>query len=46
MIKITLKNKLFFVGKIDEIIEAIDDILIIYGEDATLLDIIEHSLKA
>lgn len=46
MIKITLKNKLFFVGKIDEIIEAIDDILIIYGENATLLDIIEHSLKA
>lgn len=46
MIKITLKHKLFFIGKVDEIIEAIDDILITYGENVTLLDVIEHSLKA
>lgn len=46
MIKVTVKNKMFFIGKIDEVIEAIDDILITYGEEATLLDVIECSLKS
>ncbi|MFA5524264.1 MAG: hypothetical protein WDA24_07885 [Tissierellales bacterium] len=45
MIKVTLENKIFFIGKIDEIIEAINIILATYGEDATLLDIIKCSLK-
>lgn len=46
MIKVTLKNRLFFIGKVDEIIEAIDYMIITYGEKATLLDVIEHSLKS
>ncbi len=45
MIKITTKNRLFLIGKAEEIIEAIDDMLIKYGENATLADIINHSLR-
>ncbi|SDY48984.1 hypothetical protein SAMN05660462_00191 [Proteiniborus ethanoligenes] len=45
MIKITLKDKLFFIGKAEEVIEAIDDLLVYYGENATLKEIIDHSLK-
>lgn len=46
MIKITLKDKLFLIGKAEEILEAIDDMLVKYGENAKIADIIEHSLKA
>ncbi|WP_352420046.1 hypothetical protein [Proteiniborus sp.] len=46
MIKITSKNNLFFIGKVDEVIEAIDNMLITYGENATLAEIIKHYLKA
>lgn len=46
MIKITLENNLLFIGKAEEVMEAIDDMLITYGKNATLADIIEHSLKA
>lgn len=45
MIKVTLKNKIFLIGKVHEVIEAIDDMINIHGEDATLLDIIKYSLK-
>ncbi|SCG83329.1 hypothetical protein DW1_1759 [Proteiniborus sp. DW1] len=45
MIKITIKNKFIFIGNFDEIIEAIDDMIIVYGNNATLLEIIEHYLK-
>mgnify|MGYP000400680049 CR=1 FL=1 len=45
MIKITIKNRIFFIGKIEEIIEIIDDIITTYGKDAKLLDIIENCLK-
>lgn len=46
MIKVTTKNKLFFIGKLDEILEAIDYMIITHGKDATLLEVIEHYLEA
>ncbi len=45
MIKITAKNRLYLIGKAEEIIEAIDDMLIKYGENAKLSDIIDHYLR-
>lgn len=46
MIKITLENRLFFIGKSEELIEAMDNMIITYGKNATLADIIQNSLKA
>lgn len=46
MIKVTIRNRLFFIGKLDEIIEALDDMMITYGKDATLIEVIENYLKA
>ncbi|KNF07419.1 hypothetical protein CLPU_17c00440 [Gottschalkia purinilytica] len=45
MLRITSKNKIYFVGKSYEVIEAIENLSLKYSPNTTILEIIDDLLK-
>lgn len=45
MLKITLINKFYLIGRVEEVLEVIEELLNKYGKEAKLIDIINDCLN-